>query len=505
MIVIALDLGTSGCKGYLITLEGKIIKSMKVDYPTYYEANNIVEQCPLDWIKAVKKCLKILCKKKSIKEDIIGICVDATVGTLVPIERWGVASTKRVPLYSDMRAINEVEFIKERFGARYIYNKTGNPLTPVPTLVKMMWYKKYEKRIYEKTKKFIFHKDYIVENLIDETEPFTDYTDASATMAYDIRKKEWISEILEETGIPLDKLPEVKESREIAGGLSKKIANEIGIKSNIPVSVGAGDCAATLYGAGAVENMTGDVYIGTAPEIDLTLEELKLDPKFRIPIRCHAIKNQWYSTATTISGYSINWFLNQIIGKNKISIEALNEKCKKIPAGSNGLLYLPYIIGERVPILDPFARAAFIGLDINHRIEHMYRAILEGISFALRENLEVYQKDMNIKIKYLSFSGGGAENILMRKIIASNLKMKISLIENSVDCAAIGNAMLFLTSLGEYKDIKEASKRIVKVIGEEDSDTELSKVYDEYYLIYKEAYKKLKNLFIKLRKFRSLK
>ncbi|MEM3404304.1 MAG: FGGY family carbohydrate kinase [Nitrososphaeria archaeon] len=503
MIIISLDLGTSGCKGYLINSEGKILLSAKARYETYFSSGNIVEQNPHDWVNAALRCLKRLCKKNYTKEEVKGLCIDATVGTLVPIEKWGMAALNRIPLYSDMRALEESEFIRERFGEIFVYQRTGNPLTPVPTLLKMMWYKRHKPKAYEKIRKFVSHKDFVVENLVEGDTPFTDYSDASATMAYDIRKKEWIYEILEETGISPDKMVDVRESTEVVGELKDDIADNLGIK-RIPVTVGAGDCAATLYGAGAIKDSTGDVYLGTAPEVDLTMEELKLDPKLRVPVRCHALKNHWYSSATTVSGYSINWFLNKILRNTSSKsiedvVEFLNKKSESVPAGSGGLLYLPYIIGERSPLLDPLARAAFIGLDINHGVEHLYKAILEGVSFALRENYEVYLNDMGIRIKYLAFCGGGARNMRLRKTIASNLKVEGVLLENPIDCAALGNTMLFLNSIGFYKDLEDAKNVMVKAIGKETPDATLAKTYDMYYSIYKESYLRLKDIFIKLR------
>ncbi|MCX8188459.1 MAG: FGGY family carbohydrate kinase [Nitrososphaeria archaeon] len=506
LIILSLDLGTSGCKGYMISSEGKILSSAKVGYKTYFGPGNVVEQNPSDWLAASIKCLKILCKNSDLRKDVAGLCVDATVGTLVPIERWGVSSVDRVPMYSDMRALDETEFVRERFGESFLYERTGNPLTPVPTLLKMMWIKRNMNKVYERTRKFIFHKDFVVENLIDESEPFTDYSDASATMAYDIRKKEWIDDVLEETGIASDKMVNVKESTEIVGDLRRDIAEELGIK-RVPITVGAGDCAATLYGAGAISDATGDIYIGTAPEVDLTLEELRLDPKCRVPVRCHVLKSQWYSSATTLSGYSVGWFLDNFsnnLGIKNVSnpIDFLNEKCASIPPGSGGLIYLPYIIGERCPLMDPSARAAFIGLDINHGIEHIYRSVLEGIGFALRENYEVYVKDMGIRIDYLAFCGGGAENRLLRKIIVSNLKFDGLLLENPIDCAALGNVMLFLKSIGFFKDFRQARAVIVKSVGKEVSDRMLEKIYDEIYQIYRDSYSRLKDIFSKLRKYR---
>lgn len=505
MTVLALDLGTSGCKGYIIDGDGRILSTVKVDYETYFGPGNVVEQNPMDWVNASIKCLKILCRKRSLVKDVIGICVDATVGTLVPIEKWGAPSTERAPMYSDMRAMEEAELVGERFGEEFLYQRTGNPLTPVPTLLKMMWLKRRTPKVYERTKKFVFHKDFVVENLVEGKEPFTDYSDASATMAYDIRRRKWIWEVLEETGISSDKMVEVRESTEVAGELRRDLAEALEIKP-VPVTVGAGDCAATLYGAGAVSDATGDIYLGTAPEVDLTLEELRLDPKFRVPVRCHALKSQWYSSATTLSGYSIGWFLEKVAVGRRVEgnlIEFLNKMCADIPAGSGGLIYLPYIIGERCPLRDPLARAAFIGLDVNHGLGHMYRAILEGMSFALRENYEVYVKDMGVKIGCLTFCGGGAQNPLLRKIIVSNLKVEGLMLENPIDCAALGNTMLLLKSLGFFKDLGQAKEAVVKSAGAELPDLKLEEFYEQLYPIYRDSYIRLKDVFARLKDYRS--
>lgn len=480
--VLAFDLGTTACKGILVDSEGHIISKMIKNYSLLIPKGGYIEQNPMIWWKTVRDiALKIL--KRGQPDYVVGVGFCGTMAAALPIDRAG-KPLRNALLYADTRAIDQIKKLSDEFGNTYIYELTGNPLSPVYSLAKWMWIKENEPRIFEKTFKFLQPKDFLVYKFTGEI--VTDYVDASATMAFDVKKKEWVERLLEFAGIPLDKLPEPRPSISIAGELTTKSAYELGLSKNLPVIVGSGDTAALLTGAGAVEDGYATIYLGGAAEIDLTTNNPLFDPNARIPVRCHAIPNMWFNSASAMtSGTALRWFLNNFCGKTK-NYGIIDREATKISPGAGGLIFLPYLAGERAPIWDPKARGAFIGISLLSKQVHLYRAILEGIAFSLRSIMDSY-KEMGADFKGVSISGGGAKSELWKRIIADVLGIECCDLAHPEDASALGVAMYTYVALKNMK-MSDALDKFVKIEREILPDENNRNIYNVFYDAYCKCY-----------------
>jgi len=500
--VLSIDVGTTGCKTVLADINGCIIAKAFKEYVTYTPKPGYSEQYPRDWWRAVVETVKsvILRGKVNAREDIVGLGFSGTLGGILPIDKHGNLLMERVIHYSDMRAIEQCEFLRKKLGEEFLYNTTGNPLLPIPSLVKWLWIKDNKPEVFEKTYKFLHPKDYMVFKTTGEIT--TDYVDASSTMAFDLVKRCWSEEILETVEIPVDKLPMPRYSMEIAGELKGDIAKELGLKAGLPVIVGSGDTGALLVGAGVIKDRYAVCYLGSAAEIDLASNKPFFDPKMRVPIRCHSIPNMWFGSATSLTaGIALKWFRNEfcefeMMFEKKFGVDAyklLDEQAENVPIGSRGLIFLPYLLGERSPISDPKARGAFIGISLSNKREDFFRAMLEGSAFTLRHNLETY-REMGVEPIDLRICGGGAKSSLWRKIIVNVLGMECKLLENPGETTAIGIAACILTGVRIYDSIEKTIKRFVRVKGIEKPASKEKKKYDKLFKIYLKCYPALREI-----------
>ncbi|MHA1721930.1 MAG: xylulokinase [Candidatus Baldrarchaeia archaeon] len=500
--VLSIDVGTTGCKTVLADINGCIIAKAFKEYVTYTPKPGYSEQYPKDWWRAVVETVKLVILRSKIdpKKDIVGLGFSGTLGGILPIDKHGNLLMERVIHYSDMRAIEQCEFLRKKLGEEFLYNTTGNPLLPIPSLVKWLWIKDNKPEVFEKTYKFLHPKDYMVFKTTGEIT--TDYVDASSTMAFDLVKRCWSEEILETVEIPVDKLPMPRYSMEIAGELKDDIAKELGLRAGLPVIVGSGDTGALLVGAGVIKDRYAVCYLGSAAEIDLASNKPFFDPKMRVPIRCHSIPNMWFGSATSLTaGIALKWFRNEfcefeMMFEKKFGVDAyklLDEQAENVPIGARGLIFLPYLLGERSPISDPKARGAFIGISLSNKREDFFRAMLEGISFTLRHNLETY-REMGIEPIDLRMCGGGAKSSLWRRIIANVLGMECKLLENPGETTAMGIAICILSGVKVYDSFEKAVENFVKVKGVEKPAPGGSEKYDKLFKIYLKCYPALKEI-----------
>jgi len=480
--VLAFDLGTTACKGVLVDSEGVLIDKMTQEYPSITLKSGYLEQNPLVWWDSIKTISSRFLRKIDSK-DIGGLGFCGTMASALPVDKRGEPLRNAI-LYADMRGVNYTNKLIKEFDAKDIYTLTGNPISPVYSLSKWMWIKENEPNIFKNTFKFIQSKDFLVLKLTGEIT--TDFVDSSATMAFDVTKRKWAGEILSFCGIPLDKLPEPQPSINIAGELTSKSAQEIGLKRGLPVIVGCGDTAALLAGSRAVNSECGTVYLGAAAEIDLTTERPMFNTQSMIPVRCHAIPNKWFNSASAMtSGTALKWFVKQFCRPE--SYREMDRKANRIPIGSGGLIFLPYLSGERMPIWDPYARGAFIGVNTASSKAHFYRSILEGVAFSLKSIFEIY-RDMNVQFEEISVSGGGAESILWKQIVIDVLGLKCYELAEPKEATSLGVALYISTALNNKKISRDILDKFVKTKGLLVPNKKNTLIYDKFYQIYKECY-----------------
>jgi xylulokinase len=479
--ILAFDLGTTGCKGVLVDSEGYLVDKMTAKYSLITLKSGYLEQSPLIWWESIKNIAAKILRKIDVN-DLAGLGVCGMMAATLPVDKSGTPLRNAI-LYSDMRSTNQVEKLSKEFDLKDIYTLTGNPISPVYPLSKWMWIKENELTIFNKTFKFIQPKDFVVLKLTDEIT--TDFVDASATMAFDVTKREWIDEILSFCGIPLEKLPIPQPSIDIAGELTGKSARELGLKKGLPVIVGCGDTAALLAGSEAIDSKCGTVYLGAAAEIDLTTEQPMFNAETMIPIRCHAIPDRWFNSASAMtSGTALKWFVEQFC---KESYREVDEKAKKIPVGSGGLIFLPYLSGERMPIWDPLARGAFIGITISSNKAHFYRAVLEGVAFSLKSIMDAY-RGMGAQFKKMSISGGGAKSSLWKQIVVDVLGLKCYELAHPEEASALGVALYVKMALGNKKITRDIRDKFVKTKGLLIPNKKKTYRYNKLYQIYRKCY-----------------
>lgn len=479
--VLAFDLGTTGCKGILVDSEGFLVDKMTAKYPSITLKGGYLEQDPLIWWESVKDVSVHLLKKIDLN-DLVGLGFCGTMAAALPVDKLG-NPLRNAMLYADMRGADQAKKLAKEFNFKDIYALTGNPISPVYSLSKWMWIKENEPTIFKKTFKFIQPKDFFVFKLTEEIT--TDFVDASATMAFDVTKRKWIDEILSFCGIPQDKLPEPQLSINIAGELTSKSARELGLKKGLPVIVGCGDTAALLAGSKATDSGCGTVYLGAAAEIDLTTERPMYNTKAMIPVRCHAVQDRWFNSASAMtSGTALKWFVEQF---GRESYQEIDKKANRISAGSGGLIFLPYLSGERMPIWDPLARGAFIGITMSSSKVHFYRAVLEGIAFSLKSIMDTY-RDMDAQFKKMSLSGGGAKSILWKQIVVDVLGLKCYELAQPEEASALGVALYVNMALGNKKITRNMQDKFVKTKGLLIPDKKKTNMYNKFYQIYKKCY-----------------
>ncbi|MEO8074672.1 MAG: xylulokinase, partial [Acidobacteriota bacterium] len=355
------------------------------------------------------------------------------------------------------------------------------------TLPKLLWTRENEPQIWEKVRTVLLPKDYV--RFCLSGDKATDVADASGTLLFDIINRIWSNEMLDALGLNADLFPHAYESVEITGKVSASGAKETGLIAGTPIVAGAGDNAAGAVGMGIVKAGMTSATIGTSGVIFAATDQPKLDLQGRIHTLCHAIPNRWHNTGVTLgAGFSLKWFGENFA--NGETFDELTEEAAKIPAGSDGAIWLPYLMGERAPHLDPNAKAAFVGLTASHTKAHLTRAVLEGVAFSLRDSLEIF-KETGAKIEKIRLGGGGAKSKLWRQIQADVYGQTVELIE-AEEGAAFGAAILAGVGAGKWKTVDEACEKTIRTAREIQPDADAVELYDGQFEIYQSLYPALR-------------
>ncbi len=492
---IGMDIGTSSTKAVLFDTLGNIIGQASYEYDIISLKNGYAEQNPLDWKNASIRVLKDMTKLRPAKE-IKGIGLSGQMHGLVLLDKYDNILDNAI-IWCDNRTQEEVEDLK-KFGTERLKEITGNDAMPAFTLAKLLWVKKNKKDIYQKIDKIMLPKDYIRYVLTHEFK--TEYSDASGMQMMDIRSGKYSCELLNYFGIEEKILPKIVESQDITGTITSKIASDTGLLETTFVVGGASDQAASALGNGIVDDKKISITLGSSGVVFQALNELNIKNNGLQYFR-HAIKNTYHTMAVTNGcGNSLKWYKDNLcefeILKAKeegiSTYDYLTKNIDNIPAGSNGLIFLPYIMGERTPHLDPAALGVFVGLRGNTSKDMMTKAIIEGISYSMKDCFNL----LDIKPQKVLISGGGARNIKWIRILASMLNVEVSRTK-SVEAGSLGVAILAMCANNEYKDIFDAVNNIVKINDTTKPLAEDNKIYEKYMEIYKLMYEQNKIIFEK--------
>lgn len=490
---IGIDIGTSSTKSVLFDEKGSPLLSSLYEYDIISTKPGYAEENPKDWFDAVIKCLKDITKEYP---NINGIGLSGQMHGLVLLDKNDNILRNSI-IWCDNRTSNEKKEIEEKIGKERIKEITGNEAMAPFTLAKLLWVKRNEPDTFSKIDKIMLPKDYIRYML---TGSFTtDYSDASGTQMVDIFNKRYSKEILDAFSIKESWLPKLKESTDITGYLKEDIKQILNLNSNTFVVGGAGDQAAAAIGSGIINPTDVSIVLGSSGVVFNPIKKEDINPNLPVQVFMHAIKDTYHIMGVTNGcGLSYKWFKETFCAeeeqqalKQEISIyDLLNEKASRSNPGSNGLLYLPYLNGERTPHNDPYATGTFIGIRQSTTKEDFTRSILEGVTYSLRDcNSLLDEKDYKI---YLS--GGGAKSSLWREIIATNLKHEVLRIDQN-EGGALGVAILAMVADGKYSSVEEACAKIIKLKDITKSVKENEHIYDKQYEQYKNLYKSLKDFY----------
>jgi len=391
-------------------------------------------------------------------------------------------------IWCDQRTEPQVQELGTLFEADRLVQLTCNaPLTNF-TLTKLLWVRENEPRNWQRVAHVLLPKDYVRFQLTGER--VTDVADASGTLLLDVARRKWSTDVLGVTGINSELLPRLRESSEVCARVSARGAAETGLRAGTPVVAGAGDQAAGAVGMGIVRPGTVSATIGTSGVVFAATDRPALDPRGRIHTFCHALPSRWHVMGVTqAAGLSLRWFRDcfGIVSQGaRDPYEELTREAASVPAGCEGVLWAPYLMGERTPHLDPNARAAFIGLAASHTRAHMIRAILEGVAFSLRDTFTVFQ-ELKIPVDRIRLGGGGARSLLWRQIQADVYGHAVE-VARTEEGAAYGAAILAGVGAGNWQSVEKACDEVIQIAGELQPDSGSSQILNSAYGVYRRIY-----------------
>lgn len=492
--LIGIDIGTSGTKSVLFDTDGKVVASALEEYPLHQPKNGWAEQDPADWWNAVCKTLKSITEKAA--GDIVGIGLSGQMHGLVMLDENGDVIRNSI-IWCDGRTSEECKIIEDIIGHDRLVELSGNPALPGFTASKIMWVKRHEPENYAKCKHILLPKDYIRYKLTGEFA--TEVSDASGMQLLDVANRCWSKEICDKLGIDMSLLGSMHESPDITGYTTESAGKLTGLKPGIPVAGGAGDNAAAAIGTGVCSDGKAFTTIGTSGVVFVHTDKMAIDPKGRVHTFCCAVPGAWHVMGCTqAAGLSLNWFKNTLA--RDLSYKEIDAEAENIAPGCEGLLYLPYLMGERTPILDTNARGTFFGLCAMHTREHMARAVIEGVSYSLYSCLDVLE-EMGVKLSDMALCGGGAKSKLWQSILADLYMLPIKTPVAS-EGPALGVAILAGVAAGVYSSVEEGCAKTTAFNPSVSGDKAMNETYMKYYGLYKSLYPALKDSFATLNEIR---
>jgi xylulokinase len=499
--MLGIDIGTSGTKTLAIDGEGRILADATETYPCHAPKPLWSEQDPDDWWRATVATVRQVVKKARLKPaDVKAIGLSGQMHGSVFLDRNDKVLRPAI-LWNDQRTAAECEEIEARAGGRRkLIRMVANPALTGFTAPKILWLRNHEPRRFERTRKVLLPKDEIRRRLTGEYA--TEVSDASGMLLLDVAKRKWSKKLLSALELDVDLLATCYESEDVTGTLTREAADLLGLSTDCLVVGGAGDCAAGAVGNGIVRQGVLSTSIGTSGVMFVHSDDVKVDPLGRVHTFCHAVRGKWHMMGVTLSaGGSLQWFRNTLceadVAKAKRQgrdvYDLLTEEAASAPTGSDGLFFLPYLSGERTPHADPDARGCFVGLTLAHRRAHLIRAIIEGVTYSLRDSLTIFD-ELGVPVRQIRASGGGNRSPFWRQVQADVFGRKVVTI-NSEEGAAYGVALLAAVGAGEFKNIREACETTIQVVQETIPNRKAARRYNEAMNVYQGLYRSLQRDF----------
>ena len=492
---LGIDIGTSGTKTLAIDVSGKVLAESVAEYPLHQPRPGWTEQDPEDWWKATVKTVRAVMRKAKLKPDSVkAIGLSGQMHGSVFLDKKGQVIRKAL-LWNDQRTAAECDQITAAAGGRKnLIKMVANPALTGFQAPKILWLRNKEKRNFDKLAKVLLPKDDIRRRLTGDF--VSEVSDASGTLLLDVVKRKWSKRLLSMLELDEQILPRVVESAEVTGTLTNDAAKKLGLTTDCKVVGGAGDCAAGAVGNGVVRKGILSTSIGTSGVMFVHSDEPQYDATGRLHTFCHAVTGKWHMMGVNLtSGGSLQWWVDSVLqGLTGITPKdryaAATAEAAAIAAGSNGLLFLPYLNGERTPHADPNARGSFVGMNLTHTRGHMTRSVMEGITYALRDSLCIIQS-LDVPVRQIRASGGGSKNPMWRQMQADVFGKKITTLEVEQG-PAFGVALLAAVGDGAFRSIESACKATIKVAEETQTNRLAAKQYNQLFPIYRDLYGSLK-------------
>jgi xylulokinase len=500
--LLGIDVSTTATKALLIDERGTVIAVAATEYPFETPRPLWSEQdAALFWNGTVQSIRDVLEKSRINPADIAAVGLTGQMHGATLLDVHGEPLRPCI-LWNDQRTHKQCDDITTRVGAARVLQLTGNPILTGFTAPKILWVRENEPDVYRRIAHILLPKDYARYKLTGEF--FSDVSDSSGTSLFDVGARAWSEEMLRALDIPRAWLPEVTESPVVSAKISADAARATGLVAGTPVVGGAGDQAAQAVGTGIVRQGIVSATLGTSGVVFASSDTYRIEPQGRLHAFCHAVPGKWHLMGVMLSaGGSLRWYRDALCAYEKEIARKTNEDVYEVmtraaataPAGCEGLLFLPYLTGERTPYPDPHARGAFIGLTVRHTKAHLTRAVLEGVSYGLRDSLEL-MRALGITTTQVRASGGGARSALWRQILADVFDAEIVTV-NITEGAAYGAALLAGVGAGVYRNVEAACDAVITTTSTTQPSAAKS-IYAEYYPRYRALYPALKNEFVAL-------
>ena len=502
--LMGIDVGTTGTRAVIVRPDGHVVTAATGDHqPMRMPKPGWAEQDPADWWQATVVAVRAALGQAQLSgSDIEAVGLSGQMHGVILLDRSN-AILRPSLIWCDQRSQAQCDWITSRVGADRLIELVSNPALTGFSAPKLLWVRDHEPELYERAAHVLLPKDFIRFRLTGEFA--TDVSDASGTLLFDVARRRWSEEILEALGIDRSLLPRAYESPEVTGEISRETALVTGLKAGTPVVAGAGDQAASAVGNGIVSPGLTSATLGTSGVIFAFTDSPELDPKGRIHTFCHAVPGKWHVMGVTQgAGLSLRWFRDHLgaaetwyareIGADPY--ELIIKEAERVPAGSDGLLFLPYLMGERTPHLDAQARGMWFGLTAAHTRGHLIRSILEGVAFSLRDSLEIF-RELKIPVEQIRASGGGSRSPLWRQIQADVYDKELVTLYES-EGSAFGAALLAGVGSKAYASVEESARKAIEIREHIEPHDSNVAIYERLYQVYRRVYPAVRELAHKL-------
>jgi xylulokinase len=487
---LGIDSSTTGVKALLIDQAGQVVGAATTDLALSTPKPLWSEQDPANWWQgAVNSIRQVLAQTGSSGDDVAAIGLTGQMHGLTLLDEAGKVLRPAI-LWNDQRTGAECDDIRAALGQANLIKITGNDALTGFTAPKILWVRKHEPAVFAKTKHILLPKDYVRYQLTGDFA--VDKADGAGMVLFDLAKRDWSTEVLEKLDIPAAWLPKTYEGPEVTGHISTTAAAATGLKAGTPVVGGGGDQAAQAVGVGVVKSGIIALTLGTSGVIFASTDAPFVEPEGRLHAFCHAVPGRWHLMGVMLSAAgSLRWYRDTLAPG--VDFEALLAPAHNIPPSSEGLLFLPYLTGERTPHPDPLARGAFVGLTVRHTQAHFSRAVLEGVAFGLRDSFELMKSAGLTQINQVRASGGGTKSQLWRQILADILNAELVSV-NTTEGAAYGAALLAGVAAGAWANVEAACDSCIKVTGSIKPQPEAAATYNQVYPQYRRLYPALRDI-----------